>query len=151
MTETGGMIDIGSKDVTQRVARARGEIRLTREGFSALQQGTCPKGDVLTTARVAAIQAVKATPTALPMCHPIGLERVEVEFEKDETVPGVWVTVTVAAQAKTGVEMEALHGVTVACLTVYDMLKYTGQAMMIDGISLLEKSGGQGGTYRRQD
>jgi len=151
MEDAGGMIDVSGKDVTVRIARASGEIRLSREAFDALKQGACPKGDVLATARVAAIMAVKSTPTLIPMCHPIGVESVDVSFDPDESVASVRATVTVGTSAKTGVEMEALCGVSVACLTIYDMLKYTGQKMTIENIRLIEKSGGRSGHYKRSD
>lgn len=145
------MIDVSGKEVTVRTARASGEIRLGREAFDALKRGTCPKGDVLATARIAAIQAVKATPTTIPMCHPIAVEGVEATFDLDETGGLVRVTVAVRSSGKTGVEMEALCGVSAACLTVYDMLKYAGQEMTIERIRLLEKSGGRSGYYKRSD
>ena len=151
MSHRGGMIDVGGKDVTVRVARASGEITLSREAFDALKCGACPKGDVLTTARIAAIQAVKSTPITIPMCHPIAIEGVDVTFELDESIPSVATTVEVHSCGKTGVEMEALYGVAVSCLTIYDMLKYTGQEMTIQKIRLLEKSGGRSGHYKRAD
>jgi cyclic pyranopterin phosphate synthase len=114
-------------------------------------QGACPKGDVLATAKVAAIQAVKSTPATIPMCHPILVEGIDVDFVLDEGNASVGVTVTVKSSGKTGVEMEALCGVAAACLTIYDMLKYTGKGMTIDRIRLLEKTGGRSGNYQRQD
>jgi len=151
MKDSGGMIDVSGKDVTVRIAKASGEIRLSREAFDALKQGACPKGDVLATARIAAIQAVKSTPATIPMCHPILVEGVEVDFALDEAGSSIQVTVAVRSSGKTGVEMEALCGVSAACLTVYDMLKYTGQDMTIEKIRLVEKSGGRSGHYKRSD
>ncbi|MBN2130656.1 MAG: cyclic pyranopterin monophosphate synthase MoaC [Sedimentisphaerales bacterium] len=151
MKDSGGMIDISGKSITVRIATARGAVRLSCKAFDVLQQGACQKGDVLVTARIAAIQAVKSTSTIIPMCHPVGLESVDVSFDLDETVPRVVVTVTVRSCGKTGVEMEALCGVSAACLTVYDMLKYTGQDMTIEQIRLMEKSGGRSGHYKRSD
>ncbi|MCU0914573.1 MAG: cyclic pyranopterin monophosphate synthase MoaC [Planctomycetes bacterium] len=145
------MIDITAKAVTVRTAKAAGLVLLGTEAFGALQRGECPKGDVLATARVAAIQAVKATPATIPMCHPIALEAVEVDFVLDEPGRAVEVTVAVKSSGKTGVEMEALCGVAGACLTIYDMLKYTGKGMTIDRIRLLEKTGGRSGDYQRAD
>jgi cyclic pyranopterin phosphate synthase len=145
------MIDVSGKDVTVRIAKASGEIQLSREAFDALRQGACPKGDVLTTARIAAIQAVKSTPTIIPMCHPIAVESIDVTFDLDENVPCVVTTVMVRSYGKTGVEMEALCGVAAACLTIYDMLKYKGQDMTIEKIRLVEKSGGRSGHYKRSD
>jgi len=145
------MIDITSKAVTVRTAKAAGLVLLGPEAFGALERGECPKGDVLATARVAAIQAVKATPAMIPMCHPILIEAVEVDFVLDEPGRAVEVTVAVKSSGKTGVEMEALCGVAGACLTIYDMLKYTGKGMTIDRIRLLEKTGGRSGDYQRAD
>lgn len=149
MKDPGGMIDVSSKEVTVRMATARGEIGLSHEAFDALQHNASPKGDVLTTARIAAIQAVKATSTIVPMCHPISIESVNVSFDLEKTVFRVVVTVKVSSCGKTGVEMEALCGVSAACLTIYDMLKYTGQDMTIGQIKLMEKSGGRSGHYKR--
>jgi cyclic pyranopterin phosphate synthase len=146
-----GMIDVSGKDVTVRTARAAGAVRLGGAAYAALAQGTCPKGDVLATAKVAAIQAVKSTPATIPMCHPILVEGIDVDFALDEGSASVNVTVAVKSSGKTGVEMEALCGVAAACLTIYDMLKYTGQGMTIDRIRLLEKTGGRSGRYQRQD
>src|SRR5512143_4104942 len=111
------MIDVTSKKVTVRTAKAAGSVLLGPAAFDALVRGECPKGDVLATAKVAAIQAVKSTPALIPMCHPILIEAVEVEFTPDETNQAVGVTVAVKSTGKTGVEMEALSGVAGACLT----------------------------------
>jgi cyclic pyranopterin phosphate synthase len=145
------MIDITEKDITVRTARAAGSVQLGREAFGALRRGECPKGDVLGTARVAGIQAAKATPTLIPMCHPILIESVDVIFTLEESGHSVQVVVTVKSTGKTGVEMEALSGVAGACLTIYDMLKYTGKGMTINQIRLLEKDGGRSGHYHRED
>jgi cyclic pyranopterin phosphate synthase len=145
------MVDIAGKEITVRTAKAAGSIRLGPEAFEALKQGACPKGDVLATAKIAAIQAVKATPAIIPMCHPILIEGIDVRFSSDETRLSVGVTVIVKSSGKTGVEMEALHGVAAACLTIYDMLKYTGKGMTIERIELLEKTGGRSGDYKRHD
>ncbi len=145
------MIDITSKNITVRTAKAAGSVLLGPEAFNALRRGECPKGDVLATAKVAAIQAVKATPGLIPMCHPILIEGIGVDFSLDEPTKAVSVTVAVKSTGKTGVEMEALAGVAGACLTIYDMLKYTGKGMTIDRITLLEKTGGRSGDYRRAD
>jgi cyclic pyranopterin phosphate synthase len=145
------MIDVSAKGITVRTARAAGSIHLGEAAFNALRRGACPKGDVLATARVAAIQAVKSTPAIIPMCHPILIEGIEVDFALVEEDKSVTITVSVKSSGKTGVEMEALHGVAAACLTVYDMLKYTGKGMTIDRIRLLEKTGGRSGDYKRPD
>ena len=146
-----GMVDITGKEVTIRTAKATGLVILGNKAFEALKQNTCPKGDVLATAKVAAIQAVKSTGTIIPMCHPILVEGIEVDFLMDESRKSIGVTVAVKSSGKTGVEMEALCGVAVACLTIYDMLKYTGKGMTIEQINLVEKTGGRSGNYKRPD
>jgi cyclic pyranopterin phosphate synthase len=145
------MIDVSAKGITVRTAKAAGSIVLGEAAFDVLKADTCPKGDVLATAKVAAIQAVKSTPVTIPMCHPILIEGVEVNFTLDEAGKSVGVAVSVKSSGKTGVEMEALHGVAAACLTIYDMLKYAGKGMTIDRIRLLEKTGGRSGDYKRPD
>ena len=151
MRDRKGMVDVGDKAVTARTARACGSIVLGEAAFEALKHGTCVKGDVLATAKVAAISAVKATPSLIPMCHPILIEGVDVEFSLNEADKSVTVVVTVRSSGKTGVEMEALTGAAAGCLTIYDMLKYTGKDMTIGKIMLLEKTGGKSGDYKRQD
>jgi cyclic pyranopterin phosphate synthase len=146
-----GMVDVSDKEITVRTAKAAGSIQLGADAFAALARGTCPKGDVLATAKVAAIQAVKSTPATIPMCHPILVEGIDVDFALDEANVSVGVSVAVKSSGKTGVEMEALCGVAAACLTIYDMLKYTGKGMTIDRVRLLEKTGGRSGNYQRQD
>jgi len=146
-----GMVDVSGKRVTVRTAKAAGSILLGEAAFDALRRGECPKGDVLATAKVAAIQAVKSTPSAIPMCHPILIEGIDVDFALDDANASVAVIVSVKSSGKTGVEMEALHGVAAACLTIYDMLKYTGKGMTISRIQLLEKTGGRSGDYKRPD
>ena len=150
MDNTGVMIDVGNKDITTRIAKAQGTINLGSAAFDAVKDGTCVKGDVFATAKIAAIQAVKSTPSIIPLCHSILIEAVDAEFVMDEEDKSVSVTVTVKSSGKTGVEMEALVGASVSCLTVYDMLKYTGQGMTITQIKLLEKTGGKSGDYKRQ-
>jgi len=151
MQDSKGMVDISGKGVTQRTAIASGCVLLGEELFEVLQQGQCPKGDVLETAKIAAINAVKATPSIIPMCHPILIEAVAVDFEMNEDGKSVCVNVKVRSSGKTGVEMEALTGASAACLTIYDMLKYKGKDMVISQIRLLEKTGGKSGDYKRQD
>jgi len=145
------MIDISGKDVTVRTATATGCVVLGEEVFEVLRQGQCPKGDVLETAKIAAINAVKATASIIPMCHPILIEAVKVNFAMDEANKSVCVNVKVKSSGKTGVEMEALCGASAGCLTIYDMLKYKGKDMVISQIKLLEKTGGKSGDYKRQD
>ena len=151
MQNSNGMIDISDKDITVRIASASGCIALGNEAFEIVKQGTCIKGNVLETAKIAAINAVKATPSIIPMCHPIPIEAIKVEFATDEGGKSVSVTVTVKSSGKTGVEMEALTGASAACLTIYDMLKYKGRDMVINQIQLLQKSGGKSGDYKRGD
>jgi cyclic pyranopterin phosphate synthase len=151
MDNSGGMVDIGNKDVTVRTARASGTIHIDDQAFQVVKDGTCVKGDVLVTARIAAIQAVKSTPSIIPFCHSILIESVDVDFVLEEEDKSVCVTVAVKSTGKTGVEMEALTGVGIACLTIYDMLKYTGKAMTVSQIKLLEKMGGKSGDYKRQN
>lgn len=146
-----GMIDVSDKDITIRAAKASGSILLGGDAFQAVKQGTCVKGDVLATAKVAAIQAVKSTPAIIPFCHVILIEAVEVDFTLNEEEKSVTVSVTVKSSGKTGVEMEALTGAAVACLTIYDMLKYTGKTMTINEVKLLKKTGGKSGDYKRPD
>jgi cyclic pyranopterin phosphate synthase len=147
----GGMVDVSAKNVTLRTAKASSSIGLGEEAFQTLRQGTCIKGDVLATAKVAAISAVKSTPAVVPMCHPTLIEAVEVDFELSEANTSVIVTIAVKSSGKTGVEMEALTGASVACLTIYDMLKYKSRDMVIGPTKLLEKTGGKSGSYKRPD
>lgn len=151
MTNSGGMVDITGKDVTVRTATACGKITLGKEAFAAVKEGTCKKGDVLTTAKIAAVNAAKQTPSVIPLCHPILIENVKVSFELNEDETSVATTVTVKSQGRTGVEMEALCAASIACLTIYDMLKYTGKAMTINNVYLIEKTGGKSGDYKRDN
>lgn len=145
------MIDVSGKNITVRTAKACGRIILGQKAFDAVKQDACIKGDVPATAKIAAMQAVKSTSAIIPMCHPILIEAVDVDFALNEQDKSAAVTVTVRSSGKTGVEMEALTGATVACLTIYDMLKYTGKAMTITEVKLIEKTGGKSGDYKRQD
>ena len=151
MQKSRGMVDVSNKDVTVRTAKATGTIVVGDAAFEAVKNGTCIKGNVLDTARIAAIQAVKSTPSIIPLCHSILIDAVEVDFALSDADKSVAVTVTVKSSGKTGVEMEAMTGASVACLTIYDMLKYTGKAMTIGNIKLLEKTGGKSGDYKRND
>ena len=147
----GGMVDISTKNVTLRTAKASSSIVLGEEAFETLRRGTCIKGDVLATAKVASINAVKSTPGIVPMCHPILIEAVDVDFELSEADTSVTTTITVKSSGKTGVEMEALTGASAACLTIYDMLKYKSRDIVIGPIKLLEKTGGKSDSYKRPD
>ncbi len=151
MNDLKGMVDVGGKTVTIRTAKACGCIVLGEKAFDVVRQGVCIKGDVIATAKIAAIQAVKSTPAIIPMCHPILIEAIDANLTLNEQDSSATVTVTVKSSGKTGVEMEALCGVTAACLTIYDMLKYTGKAMTITQVKLVEKTGGKSGDYKRQD
>jgi cyclic pyranopterin phosphate synthase len=151
VTNNGGMVDVSVKNITLRTAKASSSIVLGEEAFQTLIQGTCVKGDVLATSKVAAITAVKSTPAIIPMCHPILIEAVDVDFKLNEPDRSVTATITVKSSGKTGVEMEALVGASAACLTIYDMLKYKGKDMVIAQTRLLEKTGGKSGSYKRSD
>ncbi|MGB2862033.1 MAG: cyclic pyranopterin monophosphate synthase MoaC [Sedimentisphaerales bacterium] len=151
MANEGGMVDVSVKTITLRTAKASSSIILDDKAFQTLAEGTCVKGDVLATGKVAAITAVKSTPAIIPMCHPILIEAVDVEFELNEPDRSVTTTVTVKSSGKTGVEMEALVGASAASLTIYDMLKYKGRDMVVTETKLLEKTGGKSGSYKRPD
>ena len=126
-----------------------GCVLLGCNAFEALRAGKCIKGDVFATAKIAAIQAVKSTPVTIPMCHPVLIEAVDVDFTMNDDDKSVTACVTVKSSGRTGVEMEALCGASTACLTIYDMLKYTHKAMTIGEIKLIEKTGGKSGDYKR--
>jgi cyclic pyranopterin monophosphate synthase len=143
------MVDVSAKDLTERVARARGAIRMQPATLSAIQANALKKGDVLAVARVAGILAAKRTPELIPLCHPIPLTDVQVELIADPTLPGIIAEATARATWKTGVEMEALTAVTVCLLTVYDMVKSLDRGMKLDDISLVQKSGGKLGDWSR--
>ncbi len=143
------MVDVGDKAVTARAASAEGEIRMSAEAFRLVADQAVAKGDVLSVAQVAGTLAAKRTAELIPLCHPLGLDHVEVETRLDETLPGVRVRGTVRAVGRTGVEMEALTAVAVALLTVYDMVKAADRAMELGAIRLVEKTGGKSGTWRR--
>lgn len=141
------MVDVGAKDRTERVATAGGEIRMLRATLELLQEGRTPKGDPLVVARLAGIQAAKRTADLIPLCHPLALTHADVVLETVPSLPGVRATATVRVTDRTGVEMEALTAVTVALLTVYDMLKAVDRAMRIENVRLLSKSGGRSGDW----
>ncbi len=141
------MVDVGDKTVTERIALARGEVHMSDEAHTHLKAGKNRKGDVLTIAEIAGIMGAKKTSDLIPLCHPLPLTSVKVELSI--TDKGVAVTARAKTKGQTGVEMEALTAVSVACLTVYDMLKAVDKGMVITGIELLEKSGGKSGLYRK--
>ena len=144
------MVNVGAKDETHRVAVASGTIHMAPATFELIASGTAKKGDVIGIARVAAIMASKKTAELVPLCHPISLTRVAVEFELDREAITVTCTVTCECYGKTGVEMEALTAVQVGLLTVYDMCKAVDRGMVMSDIRLLEKAGGKSGHWVRQ-
>ena len=141
------MVDVGEKAETHRVAVAEGVVRMAPETLRALEEGRAPKGDPLVVAQLAGIQAAKRTDELIPLCHSIPLSSVDVELAPDPELPGVRAVARAQCVGRTGVEMEALTAVTVALLTVYDMLKAVDRAMRIDGVRVLEKSGGRSGDW----
>ena len=140
------MVDVGAKPDTAREATATGRITLSRHALALVHDATANKGDVLAAARIAGIMAAKRTADLIPLCHPLPLTRVSIDFATDDT--GVTATATCATTGKTGVEMEALTAATVALLTIYDMVKAVDKAMTIDGVRVVAKSGGATGDWR---
>jgi cyclic pyranopterin phosphate synthase len=145
------MVDVTEKPVTRRTAIAEGLVRMSEKAFALVRENAVAKGDVLRTAEVAGTMAGKRTGELIPLCHPLPLDLVQVECSAAPELPGVRITATAAATGRTGVEMEALTAVSVACLTVYDMVKAVDRAMTIECIRLLEKTGGTRGDWRRSE
>ena len=145
------MVDVGAKAPTERVAVAEGRVVMTRKTLDTVLAGDAKKGDVLGAARIAGIMAAKRTHELIPLCHPLALSQVAVDIEPDRALPGLTVRASVKVTGKTGVEMEALTAVSVACLTVYDMVKAVDRGMHIEGIRLVAKSGGRSGAYKAKD
>ncbi|WP_011580978.1 MULTISPECIES: cyclic pyranopterin monophosphate synthase MoaC [Chelativorans] len=145
------MVDIGAKQETERAAIAAGAVVMAPETLQAILKGDAKKGDVIAVARIAGIMAAKKTHDLIPLCHPLALTKVAVEIAPDESLPGLRVEATARITGKTGVEMEALTAVSVACLTIYDMAKALDKAMVITDIRLVEKRGGKSGTWRMED
>ena len=143
------MVDVSGKEVTTRTARAEGFVAMAQATLELILSGQAPKGDVLATARIAGIMAAKRTHELIPLCHPLPVTEVTVAFEPSRDPPGLKVAATAKVDAKTGVEMEALVAVSIACLTIYDMCKAADRAMSFSGIRLVEKTGGRSGTFRR--
>jgi cyclic pyranopterin phosphate synthase len=143
------MVDVSGKDVTARMARATGAIRMQRETLEAIQANTIAKGDVLGVARLAGIMAAKRTSELVPLCHPIPLSDIRIDIALDDALPGLRVEATAKTAAQTGVEMEALVAVSVTLVTVYDMAKAVDKSMVIGEISLAEKAGGRSGHWVR--
>ena len=143
------MVDVGGKPVTAREAVAEGRVRMNAETFAKALDGDSKKGSVRAAAEFAGIMAAKRTAELIPLCHPIALTSVKVDIEPDKDENALRVTARARTSGQTGVEMEALTAVSVACLTIYDMLKASDRGMVIEGITLVEKSGGASGDYRR--
>lgn len=143
------MVDVGGKAETLRSATAEGAIRMSAEAFRLVADGAVTKGDVLTVSQIAGTMAAKRTAELIPMCHPLGLDHIAVQASLDDGLPGVRVQATVRTTGKTGVEMEALTAVSVALLTIYDMVKSADRQMELGTIRLLEKTGGSRGDWRR--
>jgi cyclic pyranopterin phosphate synthase len=141
------MVDVSDKAATERVAVAEGRVVMTKATLDLVMSGNARKGDVLGTARIAGIMAAKRTHDLIPLCHPLALSQVTVDLAPDPSLPGITVRATVKVKGQTGVEMEALTAVSVACLTIYDMVKAAERGMRIEGIHLVEKSGGKSGPY----
>ena len=145
------MVDVSGKPATERTATAEGLIRMSPEAYALVAAKAVVKGDVLAVAEVAGVMAAKRTGELIPLCHPLGLDVVTVEARLVPETPGVRVTATAKVTGRTGVEMEALTAVSVACLTVYDMVKAVDREMVIEGVRLLSKTGGTRGDWRRSD
>ena len=145
------MVDVGDKAETVRVAVAEGFVKMKPETLALIRDGNSKKGDVIGTARLAGIMAAKQTANLIPLCHPLMLTKVAVDITEDAALPGLRVEAMVKLSGKTGVEMEALTAVSIACLTIYDMAKAADKGMEIVNIRLLEKSGGKSGSFRRQE
>lgn len=143
------MVDVADKPVSRRSAVAEGVVRMSEAAFGLVTNNAIEKGDVLRIAEVAGTMGAKRTAELVPLCHPLPLDLVQVACEADPALPGVRVTATAVATGRTGVEMEALTAVSVACLTIYDMVKAADRGMIIEGIRLLEKTGGTRGDWRR--
>jgi cyclic pyranopterin monophosphate synthase len=145
------MVDVSAKGVTQRTARAEGFVAMAAETLALIETGTAKKGDVLAAARIAGIMAAKRTHELIPLCHPLAITQATVAFEVCHKPPGLRVSAQVKVSGQTGVEMEALTAVSVACLTIYDMVKATDKTLSFENIHLVEKSGGRSGVYRAAD
>jgi cyclic pyranopterin phosphate synthase len=145
------MVDVSAKPESQRTAVAEGAVRMSREAFDLVASQAVAKGDVLAVAEVAGAMGAKRTGELIPLCHPVGLDLVEVEARLEPELPGVRITVMAKATGRTGVEMEALTAAAVACLTVYDMVKAVDRGMTIEDVRLVSKTGGSRGDWRRSE
>ena len=141
------MVDVSDKPVTARIAVARGAVKMSAETLALITEGRAAKGDVLGVARLAGIMAAKKTADLIPLCHPLPITKVALDLTADPSLPGIVVEATVKTGSQTGVEMEALTAVSVACLTIYDMVKAVEKSMSIEGIHLVLKDGGKSGLY----
>lgn len=148
---TANMVDVGDKAVTSREAVCEGRVVMAAQTLRLIREGLAKKGDVIATARIAGIMAAKKTHELIPLCHPLLLTKVSVDITPDDDLPGLHVKALARVSGQTGVEMEALTAVSIACLTIYDMAKAVDRGMVIEGIRLLEKSGGKSGTWRAPD
>jgi cyclic pyranopterin phosphate synthase len=144
------MVDVSAKAATKRVAMAEGCVRMKAATLALIRSGEARKGDVLGTARIAGIMAAKRSHELIPLCHPLQISAVAVDLSIDHKLPGIRVTGSVTTTGQTGVEMEALTAVSIACLTIYDMVKAVDRGMVIEGVRLLEKSGGASGEWRAE-
>jgi cyclic pyranopterin phosphate synthase len=145
------MVNVSAKPTTERVAVAEGRVRMRPQTLALVKSGNAKKGDVLGAARIAGIMAAKRTHELIPLCHPLALTQVKLDLTLDAKLPGVAVRAVVRVLGQTGVEMEALTAVSVACLTIYDMVKAVERGMRIEGIRLIEKRGGKSGHYRAEE
>lgn len=145
------MVDVSAKAATERVATAEGRVLMRAETLDLVLRGDAKKGDVLGAARIAGIMAAKKTHELIPLCHPLAISKVEIDISPQTDPPGLYVQATVKVTGPTGVEMEALTAVTVACLTIYDMVKAVERDMRIEGVRLVEKRGGKSGHFRAED
>lgn len=144
------MVDVSDKATTSRTAIAEGFVAMIAETLALVESGTAKKGDVLATARIAGIMAAKKTHELIPLCHPLAITKATIDFDLSHAPPGIHITAEVRVTGQTGVEMEALTAVSVACLTIYDMLKAADKGMVISNVRLLEKTGGRSGVYRAE-
>jgi cyclic pyranopterin phosphate synthase len=145
------MVDVSGKATTERVAIAEGRIVMRKATLDLALSGNAKKGDVFAAARIAAVMAAKKTHDLIPLCHPLALSQVSVDLEPDQALPGIGVRVSAKVLGRTGVEMEALTAVSIACLTIYDMLKAVDRSMRIEAIALVRKSGGKTGDFSRDE
>lgn len=144
------MVDVSAKSQTERVAVAEGKVIMRKDTLDLVIAGNALKGDVLGAARLAGIMAAKRTHGLIPLCHPLPITKIEIDINPEHSLPGFLVQATVKVTGQTGVEMEALVAVSIACLTIYDMVKAVERGMRIEGIRVLEKSGGKSGHYRAE-